>query len=322
VKILHSGARYAIGLFVVSALMAAGTAASAAKASELTAAGHAATPKELEVYGTYYGWYDNTPPGCATAYSGCAGGTGTFKDPITFASDKHEFPVGTVLYYPTVEKYFVMGDDCQECDEDWRGKGPDGGPHLYHVDLWIGGKGGNEFDAINCEDALTQGMPNGSPILTPFITGPPRDLPVSTEPLFNAKTGACFGGATTSTSYGRYANGQTAKCLEDPGDSSTSGVAAKAAACNSAPAEDIGFDGAFFMVNGLCLQTDGGKPGARLVFATCNGNPREQWEIDPNGTIEWVQYTICVEEAGSSIELAKCTTAKSEQWIFTGERKS
>jgi hypothetical protein len=224
------------------------------------------------------------------------------------------------LYYPTVEKYFVMGDLCQECVKDWKGRGPDGGPHLYHVDLWIGGKGGNEFDAINCEDALTQGMPNGSPILTPFITDPPRDLPVSTEPLFNAKTGACFGGATTSSSHGRYANGQTAKCLDDP--SATSGVPAKAVACDSGPAEDIAFDGAFFMVHGLCLQTDGAKPGALLVFATCNGNPRQQWEIDPNGTIEWVQYTICVKETGSSIELARCTDAKSEQWIFTSEKAS
>jgi len=319
---LRVGRRYLIGLMVVSALMAAGSAAYAAGTHGPTAVKHAGASKELEVYATYYGWYDNTPPGCNTSYSGCAGGTGTFKDPITFASDKHELAVGTMLYYPTVEKYFVMGDSCQECNQDWKGHGPDGGPHLYHVDLWTGGKGGNEFDAINCEDALTQGMPNGKPILTPFITDPPRDMPVSTEPLFNAKTGACFGGATTSVSYGRYANGQTSKCLEDPGDSATSGVPATAAACSSAPAENLAFDGAFFMINGLCLQTDGGKAGAQIVFATCNGNAREQWEIDPNGTIEWVQYTICVKETGSSIELAKCTTQKSEQWIYTDEKKS
>jgi hypothetical protein len=39
---------------------------------------------------------------------------------------------------PTIEKYVVMGDDCEECDQDGSGNGPDGGPHLHHVDLWIG----------------------------------------------------------------------------------------------------------------------------------------------------------------------------------------
>src|SRR5579875_761970 len=65
---------------------------------------------KVEIFATYYGWYDNTPPGCSTAYKPyCAGGTGTYRDPITFASYAKEFPVGTRLYYPTVEKYFVMG---------------------------------------------------------------------------------------------------------------------------------------------------------------------------------------------------------------------
>jgi hypothetical protein len=159
------------------------TAAHGAAAAHSTAAhgtSAAKTPRAVEVYTTYYGWFDNTPPGCATAFSACAHGNGTYKHPITFASDKNEFPVGTILYYPTIEKYVVMGDDCEECDEDWSGKGPDGGPHFHHVDLWIDGKGGNEFDVINCEDGLTQGLPDGSPLQTPFIVDPPANMPVST----------------------------------------------------------------------------------------------------------------------------------------------
>jgi hypothetical protein len=279
-------------------------------------------PKQVDVYATYYGWYDNTPPGCATAYSGCAGGKGTYAHPITFASDKKEFPVGTILYYPTVEKYFVMGDECQECAEDWNGKGPDGGPHLYHVDLWIGGKGANAFDVINCEDALTQGMPNGDPLLTPFIRNPPSSEPVSTQPLFNAKTNQCYGGATTSTTYGRYENKKTGDCLEDPSDSTKSGTPAEAAPCTSGKPEDLAFDGAFFIVKKLCLQTEGSKVGSYLDFATCNGNAREQWEINPNGTITWIQYARCIEQSGDKIKMAKCTTSAAEQWTFTSEPSS
>jgi hypothetical protein len=279
----------------------------------------AAAPKQVNVYATYYGWYDNTPPGCATAYSGCAGGTGTYAHPITFASDKKEFPVGTIVYYPTVEKYFVMGDECQECTADWKGKGPDGGPHLYHVDLWIGGKGGNAFDVINCEDALTQGMPNGDPLLTPFILNPPSNEPVSTQQLFNSKTNQCYGGATTSTSHGRYENKATSDCLEDPSASTTSGTPAEAAPCAPGSAEDIAFEGAFFFVGKLCLRLDGSKIGSYLEFATCNGNDLQQWEINPNGTIAWIQYTRCIAQSGDRIELAKCTAVATDLWTFSSE---
>lgn len=277
-------------------------------------------PRAVSVYVTYYGWYDNTPPGCATAYSGCARGTGTYSDPLTFASDKKEFPVGTILYYPTAEKYVRMGDDCQECDEDWSGKGPNGGPHLYHIDIWTGGKGGDEFDAINCEDALTQGLPDGSALFTPMIVDPPRDEPVSTEPLFDPRTGHCYGGATTETSYGRYRNAATGACLVDP--SSKSGVAAVTGPCNSSGGEDIAFDGLFLVVGRRCLETSSGRFGSRMEFATCNGNPRQQWEVNPNGTITWVQYTRCVAASSAGVRLKRCTGAADERWAFHPERSA
>jgi len=275
-------------------------------------------PTEVHVYATYYGWYDNTPPGCATAYKPyCAGGKGTYKDPITFASYKKEFPVGTILYYPTVEKYFVMGDECQECQQDWTGKGPDGGPKLHHVDLWIGGKGGNEFDVINCEDGLTQGMPNGSPILTPFIEHPPKNLPVSTEKLFDSKTNHCFGGATTSATHGRYKNKGSGKCLDDA--EAKAGTAVTVAACSSAKSEDLTYDGAFFVVGDLCLQLDGSKYGSGMTWATCNGNDRQQWETGSNGEIAWIQYLRCIGQSGKKVVLAKCNHKPSVTWEFRSE---
>jgi Ricin-type beta-trefoil lectin domain len=301
------------GVGMVATSAPSGASRSAAQHT-IAAAGQSGT---VEVYATYYGWYDNTPPGCATAYSGCASGTGTWEHPITFASDKQEFPVGTILYYPTIEKYIKMGDDCQECDEDWSGKGPDGGPRLHHVDIWIGGQGGNEFDVINCEDALTQGTPSGAPLLTPFIVDPPADMPVSTEALFNSRTNHCFGGATTSATSGQYKNVKSGTCLEDPGDSSTPGTPAGLASCNSSAAEDVSFDGAFFVVNNLCLQTASGKVGAAITFTTCNGNDRQQWEINSNGTIAWIQYSLCIADASGKVELAACTSAPADRWDFT-----
>jgi Ricin-type beta-trefoil lectin domain len=282
----------------------------------------ASSPTTVDIYATYYGWYDNTPPGCATAYSGCAGGIGTYTSPITFASDTQEFPVGTILYYPTVEKYFVMGDSCQECTEDWQGHGPDGGPVLHHVDLWIGGEAGNEFDAINCEDALTQGLPDGAPLLTPFIENPPANEPVSQQPLFNAKTNQCFGGATTSTIVGRYRNNANHDCLAAPSSSRALNAGATTEKCRAVKNEDVAFDGAFLIVNGRCLQINGKGIGSYLDFASCDGGPRQQWEINPSGTITWIQYSACVSQVAARVKLTKCSNSAAERWTFVAERST
>jgi len=309
-----------LGVGLVSSGTSAALTAGGNEAGGFASVASTAAPKSVEAYVTYYGWYDNTPPGCATAYSGCAKGTGTYKNPITFASYTKEFPVGTIVYYPTVEKYFVMGDECQECEADWNGRGPDGGPHLYHLDLWIGGRGGNEYDVINCEDGLTQGLPpNGAPLLTPLILHPPSDLPVSTEQLFDSRTSHCFGGEQTETSYGRYDNKRTGDCLADKLDSTKSGSPAVAAPCNTSAAEDLAFDGAFFTVNGLCLQAKGSTYGSTLDFATCTGGPYEQWEIGSNGTIAWIQYLRCIADVGGTIEFATCSATADNEWTFVSE---
>src|SRR5579875_3180400 len=272
----------------------------------------AAGPRRVLVYATYYGWYDNTPPGCAASYSPCAGGTGTAADPITFASDTAEFPVGTLLYYPTVRKYFEMGDDCQECDLDWSGHGPNGGPGLHHVDLWIGGRGGDEFDAINCEDALTRARRDGAPLLTTFVVDPPDDLPVSAAPLFDVASGRCFGGARATVSVGRYRNARTQRCLADL--SRRLGAPVRTFRCDRRPAERIAFDGAFLMHRHRCLRTRSGRFGSRIVWARCDGDAREQWEVNPNGTITWVQYTRCLAEQHGRVVLARCTRTPRERW--------
>jgi len=143
---------------------------------------------------TLYGWPDNSPPGADIAYPksdgnptihNSAGGSGTYSNPITYATDKSELPVGTKVYYPYLHRYFIMEDDCVECDQDWTGHGPDGGPKLYHIDLWIGGKGGNSSKVISCEDDLTQDSAS-------VIVNPPSNEPVDTTPLYNSSTNKCY----------------------------------------------------------------------------------------------------------------------------------
>jgi 3D (Asp-Asp-Asp) domain-containing protein len=142
----------------------------------------------MSVYVTFYGWADNSPPGGAIAYPktggfatfhDAAGGTGTLADPITYATDKAEFPVGTILYVPFIEKYVVMEDDCVECDSDWSGS------RKRHIDIWMNSNAAeDENSLLQCEDAWTRSATN-------VEVNPPADRPVTTAPLFVPSTNTC-----------------------------------------------------------------------------------------------------------------------------------
>ncbi len=283
----------------------------------------AALPAEAattqQTFLTFYGWYDNTPPGNDISYpkihSG-AGGKGTFADPITFATAKAELAPGTKVWVPRVRKYFIMEDSCQECGADWSGHGPNGGPGLRHIDLWLGGKGGNPFDAINCEDALTHYTATG-PILEPVIVNPPSTEPFDATPLFNTKTGDCYGGAKPNITVGQYKNGGSGQCLTDPNNSSTTGTQLKTAACDGSASQRFTFEGAFLIINKLCAAMSSGK----VVLAKCTGGPSQQWSVNPNGTISDIQTgQKCVRQSGTSVVAGSCSGSAS-QWKFTSSTK-
>ena len=137
---------------------------------------------------TFYAAYDNDPAGSTDiAYPNerhsTAGGTGTFADPMTFATDPNELPPGTLIYYAPLRKYFVMEDQCAECIDDWKGsKRP-------RIDLWTSAT--TDKRVLACEEALT---PDG---LVSVQINPPSDRPVDPRPLFDA-TGHCLAGAGTA----------------------------------------------------------------------------------------------------------------------------
>jgi 3D (Asp-Asp-Asp) domain-containing protein len=156
--------------------------------SDATAAAPADGSASISLYVTFYGWADNSPPGGAIAYPKSdgyptlhetAGGTGTYADPITFATDKAEFPVGTRLYVPFIEKYVIMEDDCVECDSDWTSG------HKWHIDLWMNSDDTETPSALaSCEDRWTRDS-------TPVEIDPPDGRTVTTTPLFTPSTNTC-----------------------------------------------------------------------------------------------------------------------------------
>lgn len=130
---------------------------------------------------TLYGFPDNSPPGRDIAFPQIhseAGGTGTFDDPETFATDQNEFAPGTIVYYPLLQKYFIMEDDCAECDQDFEGSGK------LHIDLWAGGDERSGQPELDCEDNLTRDPGT-------VVIDPPSDEPVDTTPVWDEDTQTC-----------------------------------------------------------------------------------------------------------------------------------
>ena len=151
---------------------------STATAPAPTAPAPTGTLKSL--YVTFYGWPDNSPPGAGIAYPGLhsqAGGTGSYADPITFATDAREFAPGTILYVPFIEKYVIMEDGCAECSTDWaRGK--------WHIDIWMNSNGSYDSQVLACENDWTQSTAQ-------VEIDPPSNRPVTLPPLFDTSKGVC-----------------------------------------------------------------------------------------------------------------------------------
>jgi serine/threonine protein kinase len=132
----------------------------------------------------YFGdWADNSPPGGSIAYPQIhqtAGGTGTYSDPITFAGSKNALSPGTIIYVSYLKKYFIMEDDCSDCDSAWNNN------HTYEITLWIGGDANSSKSALqSCANSLT---PNSA---QPIQVQPPSNNAVDTTPLFT-DSGGCI----------------------------------------------------------------------------------------------------------------------------------
>ncbi|SEB32191.1 Ricin-type beta-trefoil lectin domain-containing protein [Amycolatopsis tolypomycina] len=261
---------------------------------------------------TFYGWWDNTPPGGDIAYPqihDTAGGKGTYTDPITFATSSDELKPGTKVWVPRVKKYFIMEDGCDECSDDWNSEGPNGGPGLRHIDLWLGGQGGSAFDAIDCEDALTHYNPDNTPVMEPVVVDPPSNEPYDPTPIFDTSTGECYGGAQPNTTVGQYRNNSTGTCLAAP----SSGTTLKVAACTGTAEQRFTFHGAFLVINDRCA----GISGSSIVLQTCTGGPAQQWSINPDGTISDIQSSSKCFRASSTTLTAGSCSGTAARWTFT-----
>jgi hypothetical protein len=140
-----------------------------APAPKAPAAVHETGTLVTTAYTTGYGYWDNTPAGSATVshpvLHRTAGGTGTWADPVTVAVghsiaggvDTLDYPAGTRLYVPNLQKYLIVEDTCGDGDSPQNGPCHTGAPAgtTVWLDVWIGGSSGTQAAADACGSELT-----------------------------------------------------------------------------------------------------------------------------------------------------------------------
>ncbi|MBV1903002.1 MAG: hypothetical protein KUG58_05140 [Marinosulfonomonas sp.] len=121
----------------------------------------------FKAYLTGYSYWDNTPPGSAAiskpVIHSRAGGTGTYRDPITIAvghtikggRQTLDYPAGTRFYLERLRKYAIVEDVCGD------GNRPQDGPchtgHLGHawLDIYVGGRKQTASVSTACARRIT-----------------------------------------------------------------------------------------------------------------------------------------------------------------------
>lgn len=158
-----------------------------------------------DAYLTGYSWYDNTPPGSsAIAYPKSdgnptvhekAGGTGTYKDPITLAVGWHRsngpvWPAGRRFYLPFLHKYVMVEDACGDNAQN----GPcyqldqaDNGASTW-LDVWVGGQGKAQSVSDSCMSRITK--------LHTVVYRPAQSYPVNPGDITSACAAKQFYGET------------------------------------------------------------------------------------------------------------------------------
>lgn len=142
------------------------TGGAAAQTTDNAATGDSQT---IMIQLTGYGFADNTPANSKTISMPVihqeAGGTGTFADPITFASPGHagstEFPKGQIVYFPSLKRYGISEDSGATKMS------------IMHIDIYTGD--GPKSVTDKCESNLTG--------KTSVIVNPPDGEPVTPGPL-------------------------------------------------------------------------------------------------------------------------------------------
>jgi hypothetical protein len=122
----------------------------------------------------------------------------------------------------------------------------------------------------------------------------------------------------------RIVGGQSGRCLDIPGSSTTNGVQTQLNDCSTAGNQAWTWTTARQLTayGTKCLDASGQGTanGTAVVIWDCNGQANQQWNVNANGTITGVQSGLCLDAnaagtaTGTRIILWACNSQANQQW--------
>ena len=130
------------------------------------------------------------------------------------------------------------------------------------------------------------------------------------------------GGATAQELVG----GQSGKCLDVPGASTTNGTQLELYSCNAGGNQEFTLtpSGTITVYGSKCLDAyQAGKTAGTVVdIYTCNGGSNQQWQAKPDGSITNTESGLCLDAAGqgtangTEIDLWTCNGGSNQKWAL------
>jgi hypothetical protein len=135
----------------------------------------------------------------------------------------------------------------------------------------------------------------------------------------------CNGSAGQRWSYrgpDHLYNPESARCLDDPGESRKNGTQPQLSSCSRTAGESWLLPPAPVLsgLAGKCLADpgDSAAPGTRIRVAACSGSSSQRWLLERGGTLRIRGKCLTVSrgglEDGDAVELADCSHSTSQQW--------
>jgi len=178
-----------------------------------------------------------------------------------------------------------------------------------------GGHGPGPVDGCSgCEDGVrTWTKGEAWRFISQFGSGPlPSSPPASSPP--------------PSRSNVTIVGGQSGRCLDVPGSSTTNGTQLQLWDCHGGTNQRWTYTTSrqLTVYGNKCLDASGQgtSNGTATVIWDCSGQPNQQWNVNANGTITGVQSGLCLDASGNAtangtrIQLWGCHGGTNQQWTL------
>jgi hypothetical protein len=156
---------------------------------------------------------------------------------------------------------------------------------------------------------------------------------MSVAPVRLAAMAACLAPVLAATAFAqeRQAALQVApewgsRCITVPNGAFVADQGLQMLDCNNSPAQAFTYDQAKarLSIGGLCVDGNGGEPGAVVKLRPCDGGANQSWKLEPKGSFANLIGTsgLCLDirfgskESGAALQSWTCEGQPNQLWKF------